>query len=955
MVAACGSSGSALPASMSPDVPRATPCTAGLTVACPCSGGGQGVQTCDSTSGAFGSCVCAVADSGSDATVVDSAADTTVVDASMVERGLDTVAPETSVSDLGFVSEFGDDGGGDTGVTTTLDGCSAATTSDPANCGLCGHICASPSHASPVCTAGVCGFVCSFGSGDCDADPSNGCETDLATSLLNCGTCGRSCPARLNASADCRSSACSYACSSGFHACGETCVPSTSVLACGTSCIPCTPPANATATCDGLTCNFACAAGYHRCGPACILDSSASACGLACLSCASPVNGVATCISGSCGFTCSAGFHACGGICATDSSLFTCGSRCDACPTPPPNSVATCDGIACGFRCNAGFHACGASCADNGAIGTCGSLCEPCVSPTAHGIATCDATSCGITCDAGYTRNGTDCDIASPRLIAPMSSSTVTSRRPTLRIALASSTDGARIDICRDRACSVVFASLDAVGSTATPTADLPRGVLFWRAHGRIGTSFGAAASVTWEFTVGALSAPVSTSWGNALHDVNGDGYSDVIVGASCAPTVGLACGAGSVYVYHGTPTGLPAAASTVLVSPDAPGSYFGWGAASAGDVNGDGFADVVVTAYQGGLRGIVRMFMGSVSGVSHSSDLTFTVSDATHLGNSVAGAGDVNGDGFADIVVGDRDWGTGSGRTGRAHVFLGSPSGIITTPATTLVGPDGLGGRFGEYVASAGDVNGDGYSDVIIAAPLALNVGRVYIYLGGSGGLAAAPVAMLARTGSNLFGNGVASAGDVNRDGYSDVIVYGGDGASPSNAVFVYHGGPSGVPALRTMFGGVSGGPSLAGPVAEAGDVDGDGFGDVLLGPPAGTIVFRGGSSGLDPTRPTVLSSGGESVQGVGDVNGDGYADVAVGSQYGPYPGPNGPGEFFLHFGGVSGTAPLPGATRTGPDGGNGYFGRPVAARVELRRGSVLALSLLPGAAYSTPGRWPL
>jgi hypothetical protein len=334
-------------------------------------------------------------------------------------------------------------------------------------------------------------------------------------------------------------------------------------------------------------------------------------------------------------------------------------------------------------------------------------------------------------------------------------------------------------------------------------------------------------------------------------------------------------------------------------------------------------------------------MYMGSALGVSSTADLTFAVPDAIYLGRSVASAGDVNGDGYADIIVGENAWPTGSGGTGRAHVFLGAASGLATTPATTLVGPAGLGGRFGEVVASAGDVNGDGYSDVIVGAPLALNAGRVYIFLGGRAGLAESPVATLARPGSNLFGNTLASAGDVNRDGYADVIVYGGDGASPSNAVFIYLGGSTGIPVLRTTLGGVSGGLSFAGPVAEAGDVDGDGFGDILVNS-GGTIVYRGGASGLDSARPASLASGGQSLAGVGDVNGDGYADIAVGSY--STPGPNGPGQFFLHFGGVAGTAISPSLTRTGPDGNSGGFGGPVAVN-ERPLGELLAIaSLVPG-----------
>ena len=194
--------------------------------------------------------------------------------------------------------------------------------------------------------------------------------------------------------------------------------------------------------------------------------------------------------------------------------------------------------------------------------------------------------------DGGVQHDGGDEDVATadanadaraPRPIAPLSTATVTARRPTLRWALAAGTDGARVEICRDRACTILITSFDAAGPSGAPAADLPAGVVFWRLHGRAGGSVGTATGPTWEFTVGARTAAVNTSWGTTL-DVNGDGYADLVVGAS-----GVSTSTGRAYVYLGSATGLSGTPATSLTGPDGAYSDFGYSVASAGDVNGDG------------------------------------------------------------------------------------------------------------------------------------------------------------------------------------------------------------------------------------------------------------------------------------------------------------------------------------------------------------------------------
>jgi len=166
-------------------------------------------------------------------------------------------------------------------------------------------------------------------------------------------------------------------------------------------------------------------------------------------------------------------------------------------------------------------------------------------------------------------------------------------------------------------------------------------------------------------------------------------------------------------------------------------------------------------------------------------------------FGWSVAPAGDVNGDGYADVVVGA--WGyPDAGYTGRAYVYLGGQSGLATAPATTLTG-EAAGNYFGYSVATAGDVNGDGYADVVVGAyGYGANTGRAYVYLGGSTGTASTPTTLTGAAGT-VFGISVATAGDVNGDGYADVVI-GASGYSDSTGrAYLYLGSAAGLATTAT------------------------------------------------------------------------------------------------------------------------------------------------------------
>ena len=165
-----------------------------------------------------------------------------------------------------------------------------------------------------------------------------------------------------------------------------------------------------------------------------------------------------------------------------------------------------------------------------------------------------------------------------------------------------------------------------------------------------------------------------------------------------------------------------------------------------------------------------------------------------------VVAAGDVNGDGYPDVLVGSERYDGTLANQGRARLYYGSPSGPGTTPNWTAIG-DAAGVHFGGVVSGAGDVNGDGYDDVIISAPLYTNdqseEGRVYVYYGSASGLSATAGWMIeGNQGGAHLGTGVRMAGDVNGDGYDDIVIGSGDFNLGKGAAWVYLGSAIGLTA---------------------------------------------------------------------------------------------------------------------------------------------------------------
>lgn len=264
-------------------------------------------------------------------------------------------------------------------------------------------------------------------------------------------------------------------------------------------------------------------------------------------------------------------------------------------------------------------------------------------------------------------------------------------------------------------------------------------------------------------------------------------------------------------------------------------------------------------------------------------------------LGFSVSNAGDVNGDGYSDIIVGALGYTNGESGEGRAYVYHGGPHGLIRSPAW-MAESDQVGALFGSSVAGAGDVNGDGFADVIVGARSYgdRNEGAAFVYLGSATGLSedAAWMAKSERTFA-MFGNSVSTAGDVNGDGFSDVII----GAPFEGRAYLYLGSNTGLDGIPSWSGTIEQNNSNFGwSVSGAGDINGDGYDDVVVGAvgfdgefsnEGRAFAYLGSPSGLELTY--TWSAGadqssagyGWSVANAGDVNNDGYSDVIVGAQW--------------------------------------------------------------------------
>ncbi|MFA5995761.1 MAG: FG-GAP-like repeat-containing protein [Patescibacteria group bacterium] len=442
-------------------------------------------------------------------------------------------------------------------------------------------------------------------------------------------------------------------------------------------------------------------------------------------------------------------------------------------------------------------------------------------------------------------------------------------------------------------------------------------GFILWPVTSQAETSF----STFQEFSGEAANDNAGLSV-TAVGDMNGDGYDDFVTAATNNDSGGD--NAGAVYLIYGSSAALTSKvlsdSSVVKFSGAAANDYVGT-AAGAGDINGDGYDDLLVSnSNSNDYAGVVYLLYGQATkytAMSLSTASFIKINGETageQAGSAIARAGDVNNDGYADFMISAFDKDSNAIDAGAVYLVYGQATRFTDFTLSNVTAVQINGANADDFLAtnlSAGDVNGDGYSDILLSTYTHnSNTGAVYLLYGQSSHLtnmnlsSANSVMFTGETAGDFTGMDI-SSGDINGDGYDDIVtssVLNSVNGVAAGSVYIIYGQAT---ALTTKslsdtsvikyWGEASG--DAAGSIDVVGDINNDGYADLVVGASrydngsmldvGAVYVLYGQAAGL--TGGNLANSNqkfvgeyaydgaGDGLSSGGDFNGDGFADVLV------------------------------------------------------------------------------
>ncbi|MEZ5013299.1 MAG: FG-GAP-like repeat-containing protein [Chitinophagales bacterium] len=370
--------------------------------------------------------------------------------------------------------------------------------------------------------------------------------------------------------------------------------------------------------------------------------------------------------------------------------------------------------------------------------------------------------------------------------------------------------------------------------------------------------------------------------------DLNLDGYDDVIIADKDYTSDGISH-RGKMELYLGGIDGL-ALSPAMTILGDSVNIYLGQKVMS-GDFNMDGLPDLAIASGSGSLgKGIFWIYLQTPGGFNPTADLKIYGEQSFSYFGVGSCVGDINGDGYTDLIVSAIYFDGLYAECGKIYIYRGSPSGLHATPEVAISG-NALNTLLGDAIATC-DVNGDGYDDIVAGYRIGYSL-RVNLVYNGSEVFSTIPSDTLwYSSGIDPYLN--VNLGDINGDGYEDLLTSSDAGSFEDVAVLQY-GSPSGIKESRIFYTKrPESGSAFGKSTASLGDVNGDGFSDFVIGEPyadisvldAGRVVVYYGENGLnlsvDPDwtyrNYTASEKMGYKVYGLGDINGDGFDDLAVG-----------------------------------------------------------------------------